>query len=120
MARVYERLGSHIFPRKLEYLGLENTPYCDHYEDETQNKQSFPQLAGDLEPMPEVDDQYVGNNILLPRADQVVSGHVVGRRKDANGNVMGRSHTYQILDTRMYQVEFTGGKVTELTTNLIT
>ena len=41
------------------------------------------------------------------------------RSQDANGNVMGRSHTNPTLDTRTYQVDFTGGKVTELTTNLI-
>ena len=29
---------------------------------------------------------------------------------------MGRSNTNPILDIRMYQVEFAGGKVTELTT----
>ena len=27
--------------------------------------------------------------------------------------VMGRFHTNPILDTRMYQVEFAGGKVTD-------
>ena len=32
---------------------------------------------------------------------------------------MGRIHTNPILNTRMYQVEFAGGKVTELTTNVI-
>ena len=32
---------------------------------------------------------------------------------------MGRSHTNPILDTRMYQVEFAGGEVTELTANVI-
>ena len=42
-------------------------------------------------------------------------GHVVARRQDANGNVMGRSHTIPILDTITYQVEFAGGKVTEFT-----
>ena len=46
-------------------------------------------------------------------------GHVVARSRDANGNVMGRSHTIPILDTRMYQVEFAGGEVTELTANVI-
>ena len=44
---------------------------------------------------------------------------MVARSQDANGNVMGRSHTNSILDTRTYQVEFSGGKVTELTTIVI-
>ena len=32
---------------------------------------------------------------------------------------MGRAHTNPILDTRIYQFEFIGGKVTELTANVI-
>ena len=32
---------------------------------------------------------------------------------------MGRSHSNPILDTRMYQVEFAGGEVTETTANVI-
>ena len=44
---------------------------------------------------------------------------VVAWSCDTSGNVMGRAHKNPTLDTRMYQVEFTGGKVTELTTNVI-
>ena len=46
-------------------------------------------------------------------------GHVVACSYDANGNVMDRAHTNMIINTRMYQVEFDGGKVTELTANII-
>ena len=70
--------------------------------------------------MPEVGDYYIGVEILLPRGDQLARSHVVARSQDANGNVMGRSCTNPILDTRIYQVEFAGGEVIELTTNLIT
>ena len=48
MARVYERLGFLVLPRELEDLGLENTPQYNPYEDETQNRQSFPQTAEEL------------------------------------------------------------------------
>ena len=48
MARVYERLGSQVLPRELEDIGLEHTPQYDPYEDEMQNEQTFPQLAGEL------------------------------------------------------------------------
>ena len=34
-------------------------PWYDPYEDETQNKQTFPQLAEELEPTPEVRDHYI-------------------------------------------------------------
>ena len=49
----------------------------------------------------------------------MVRGHVVAQSCDASGNVIYRANTNSILDTRMCQVEFTGGDVTELTTNII-
>ena len=69
MAKVYERLESHVLPKELEDVGLENTPQYDPYEDETQNEQSFPQLEEELEPMPDVGDYYKGAEMLLPRGD---------------------------------------------------
>ena len=104
----------------MEDLGQENTPHYDPYKDETQNEQSFHQLIEKLEPMPEVGDYYIGAEILLPRGNQIAQGQVVARSHDANENVMSRFHTNPILDTRTYQVEFAGGKVTELTNNVIT
>ena len=118
MARVLCRLGLHVLPRDLEDLGLEDTQQYDPFEDETQNEETFPQLVQELEPMPEVGDLYLGAEILLPRGDQLARGHVMARNRDTT-NVMGRSHTNPILDTRMYQVEFPVGEVTELTTNII-
>ena len=49
----------------------------------------------------------------------MAKGYVVAWSCNANGNVIGRAHTNTILDTRVYQGEFAGGKVTELTTNVI-
>ena len=51
MARVYERFGSQVV-----LIGLENTLQYDLYEGETQNKQTFPQLAEELDPMLAVGD----------------------------------------------------------------
>ena len=44
--------------KRVEDIGLENTPQYDPYEDETQNKQ--------LEPTPKVEDHYIKAEILLP------------------------------------------------------
>ena len=63
MPRVYERLGSHVLPRELE---IEDTPQYDPYENEAENKQTFPKLTDELKPTLEVDDHYVGAKILLP------------------------------------------------------
>ena len=56
---------------------------------------------------------------MLHTEDEMTRGHVVARIQDANRIVMGRSHINPILDTRMYQVVFARGKVTESTTNII-
>ena len=62
--------------------------------------------------MPEVGNHYIGAEILLPRGDKMARGHVVACSHDASGNV-------PILNIKMYQVEFAGGKITEFTTNVI-
>ena len=85
----------------------------------TQNEQTFPQLADELEPMPEVGGYYIEADILLPRWNEIARCHLVAWSHNARGNIMGRAHTNPILDTRMYQVELAGGKVTELTANII-
>ena len=93
MSRVYERLVSGVLQRELEKLGLEDTPQYDLYEEETQNEQTLPQLAEELESMPEVGELYIRAKILLPRGDKMARGHVVARHRDPSENVMGRSHT---------------------------
>ena len=64
--------------------------------------------------MPEVGDHYIGAEILLSRGDKMARGHVVVQSCDASGNIMGKPQMNPIHDTKIYQVEFTGGKVTEL------
>ena len=66
-----------------------------------------------------VGDHYIGAEILLPRGDQMARDRVVACSCDASRSVMGRAHTNPILYTRMYQVEFPGGKVTKLIANVI-
>ena len=44
---------------------------------------------------------------------------VVQRRHDADGNVIGWSHSNLVLYTHQYEVQFAGGKVTTLTMNAI-
>ena len=47
------------------------------YEDETQNKQLFPQLAEDLKSIFEVIDHYIGAETLWSRRDVMARDHVV-------------------------------------------
>ena len=69
--------------------------------------------------MPEMADHILDANILLPRGNEMPWGHVVAWCHVANGNVMGRVNAKPILDTRMCQVEFSEGYVTEVTTKVV-
>ena len=40
-------------------------------------------------------------------------GHVVAWSCNAKGNVMVRAHANPVIDTSLYQVEFTGGEITK-------
>ena len=66
MARVYERLGSWDLPIELKDIGFENNLQYNLCEDEKQNEQTFPLLAEELEPTPEIGCHYIGAEILLP------------------------------------------------------
>ena len=46
-------------------------------------------------------------------------GQVIHQKHDANGNPTGRSNENTILDTHLYEVEFSGGEITELTDEII-
>ena len=104
---------------RLRPCKLEQTLQYDPYQDEMQNKKTSPQLAEKLEPKPEVGNQFIGTEILLPRWDKMASSNIVTWNWNANGNAMGRAHAHPLIDTRLYQVELAGSKVTELTTNII-
>ena len=68
--------------------------------------------------MSEVGDCYIGADILLHKGDKMARDYEVVQSCNTIGNIIGRAHTNLILDTRMYQAEFSGGEVMELTTNV--
>ncbi|MGH3053527.1 MAG: hypothetical protein ACRDL7_00940, partial [Gaiellaceae bacterium] len=76
--------------------------------------------------MPEADeydedsyDKYLEAHVILPQGDSLISGHVIGRKRDVNGNPLGISHRNPILDSRVYNVQFPDGHVEEYAANVI-
>jgi hypothetical protein len=64
-------------------------------------------------------DQLLTAEVLLPQGDQMKMGHVTGYKRDQNGNPIGRSHVNPLLNSRMYQVEFTDGTRQDYAANMI-
>jgi hypothetical protein len=74
---------------------------------------------GDLEVTPEIGDNYLSAEILIPRGGTMTKGRVKSRKRDADGNPIGRAAANPILDTHEYIVEFEDGDEAALNANLI-
>ena len=68
---------------------------------------------------PESYDALITAELLLPKGDILLPAKVVGRKKDRNGNPVGTEHKNPILDTRIYEVQFSDGHVEEYAANVI-
>ena len=73
---------------------------------DTEDELGMPELE---EYTPETFDGYLTASVLLPRGGEVLTAQVVARKRDANGNPIGKANSNPILDTREYIVEFEDG-----------
>jgi hypothetical protein len=97
---------------------LYETPEFAPYGDDT---------IGDEPTMPEADemdhdayDKYISARLLLPDGDGVArSAQIKRRKRDEDGNLIGRSNQNPILDTGLYEVEFDDGQVGTYAANVI-
>jgi hypothetical protein len=95
----------------------EDTPEYESYEDED---------SGDSPRMPEADDHdidafdnYLSGEVILPTGDDMLRGTVKSRKRDTNGNLIGKANQNPILDTRVYHVEFPDGHTEAYSANVI-
>ena len=68
---------------------------------------------------PEAFDTLLSAQVQLPLGGEMKRGTVVNRKRDHNGNPVGIRHDNPMLDTRVYEVEFSNGNVGEFTANMI-
>jgi hypothetical protein len=101
----------------------------DEYDLDSKENEHITPSYDPVEPehsMPEADeweaeafDQYIAAGVRLPRNGQDVLGQVVSRKRDQDGNPVGRSNANPIMDTRIYQVVFPNGDTVEYSANVI-
>ncbi len=68
---------------------------------------------------PKIEDNYLSAELMLPKSGVMVKGRMTARKRDLDGNPIGRANDNPILDTRSYIVDFDDGDHTELTANMI-
>ncbi len=74
---------------------------------------------GDAEVSPEIGDNYLSAELMLPKGGVLVKGRVTARKCDQDCNPVGCANDNPILDTRSYIINFDDGDQTELTANMI-
>ena len=68
----------------------------------------------------EVNDNLIGTPVLLPVAGKLLEGKIKSRKRSADGTeLIGKENPNPLLDTRIYNVEFPDGGVSEYSTNVI-
>jgi hypothetical protein len=98
---INDKLGPKASPPDFDEQDL--TPEHIYYEEDAESIDSD---HGNLEVTPEIGDNYIGAEILIPRGGDLLRGRVTRRKRDANGNPIGQSHNSPALDTQSYIVEF--------------
>jgi hypothetical protein len=74
---------------------------------------------GDAEITPEIGENYLSAELMLPKGGVMVKSCVTVHKRDRDGNPVGRANDNSILDTRSYMVNVDDGNQTELTANMI-
>jgi hypothetical protein len=90
------------------------TPDPDHFDDTN----LIDPDCSDAEITPEMGDNYLSAEIMLPRGGTMVKGRVATHKRDRDGLPVWLANSNPILDTRSY-VHFDDGDQTELTANMI-
>ena len=119
-----DRFGPDISPDDFPDVNLEDTPLNEMYEEFTTDVKGG--LSGNTEddedpamdtrldhevPTPEVNEKYVNASVMFPRGNSYARGKAIGRKRDAESNVIGRTNENPILDTSEYHVDFDDGEV---------
>jgi hypothetical protein len=81
------------------------TPDPDHFDETDLIDPDY----GDAEITPEMGDNYLSAEIMLPRGGTMVKGHVAACKRDRDGNPIGLANSNPILDNRSHIVHFDDG-----------
>jgi Reverse transcriptase (RNA-dependent DNA polymerase) len=95
----------------------DDIPIYDPYEDD------------DTEPVPKIEDadeydidsyhNFINSKVRMTHGDHAVTGRVISRKRDHDGNLIGKANPNPKLDTGLYQVEFDDGHVEAYSANII-
>jgi hypothetical protein len=110
---IEHNLGPAALPQ--DFPAEDLTPDPTYYDDTSAMDPEY----GDAEVTPEIGDNYLSAELMLPKGGVMVKGRVTVHKRDQDGNPVGRANDNPILNTRSYIINFDDGDQTELTANMI-
>jgi hypothetical protein len=110
---IEHHLGLAALPQ--DFPAEDLTPDPTYYDDTNTLDPEY----GDAEVMPEIGENYLSAELMLPKDGVMVKGRVTARKRDQDGNPVGLANDNPILDTRSYIVNFDDGDQTEFPANMI-
>ncbi len=112
-----ESIEHHLGPVALpqDFPAEDLTPDPTYYDDIDAMDPEY----GDAEVMPEIGDNYLSAELMLPKDSVMVKGRVTTRKRDRDGNPVGRANDNPIRNARSFIIDFDDGEQTELTANMI-
>ena len=92
------------------------TPTLDRYEDDEEYQTHMPEMD---KITPEAMDNYIGAEIMIYHGDTVDQGNGRRRKRNMEGNTIGRANINPILDTQTYEVVFKDRSISPYSANFI-
>jgi hypothetical protein len=114
---IEDKLGKNAKPSDFDDDGDAETPEFEAYSDDSDGAEPRMPEADDYDA--DTFDKYLGAETLLSSGDSMLRGIVKTRKRDADGNPIGKANSNPLLDTRLYNVQFSDGNIKEYAANVI-
>ena len=113
---IYSKLGASA--SKQDFEEDYSSPEFELYEDDEGNEVLHAKEC-EAEPTTIIYNTYIGAEVALQNGNHMISGMVKSRVKDFEGQPNGKADKNPILNTRVYNVEFSDGENEKLGASII-
>jgi hypothetical protein len=115
--RVGERLARGDIDLPDTVIVPERDIYSDSHEFKAAETEAVKLEVEDYDP--DTYDQFLLAEVVLPLLDSMQTAKVIKRKRDDEGNPIGKANTNLVLDQCVYEAEFPDGTIKEYSANMI-
>ena len=109
----------YVLARDADSSEDEETPEFQEYEPILDQEPKIEPLHEADDVQVETLDKYISARVFIPQGDKMSYGTVTRRKRDHDGELIGKSNNNPLLDTSLYEVAFDSGEVEAYHANVI-